>query len=191
MRQLDVYVDGSYSKTEALIEDMLPVGYTKITWANRIGTPGHVVHGGIVVIDHDTEEVLSLHRVNCTRPSFVEANNVGGEVIAAGLGFQWATYYINKMRELGDKEKYKVVIYHDYMGISEWIKPHGKKKWKANSTCSRVYIGLVESALSKCECELEFIKVKAHSGNKWNEIADLIAGGSSIDIDKQIEVTNI
>lgn len=191
MKQLDLYTDGSYTSSELLTEEMLPIGYDERLYSSNVGKAGLVTHGGFIVIDHDTEEPIHLHRIHCTRPSFVQSRNIGGEIIAAGLGFKWCVYYISQLQQLGDKEKYKVAIYHDYIGISEWIKPHYKKKWNAESPCSRIYVGLMENALVQGNCILEFVKVKAHSGNKWNEVADAIAGGYPVDLDMNVEITNI
>ena len=63
----------------------------------------------------------------------------------------------------------KVEIYHDYEGIGAWADRH----WKANNPLTQGYRDFVAEA--RQTMEISFVKVKAHSGNKYNEIADKLA----------------
>jgi ribonuclease HI len=63
----------------------------------------------------------------------------------------------------------KVEIYHDYEGIGAWA----DRRWKANNPLTQGYRDFVAEA--RQNMEISFVKVKAHSGNKYNEIADKLA----------------
>ena len=85
--------------------------------------------------------------------------NVAGEVMGAVRAIQYC-------RKYGIR---KVEIYHDYNGIGKW----GNDEWKANLPLTRNYKQFVANARS--EMEITFIKVAAHTGNRYNEEADRLA----------------
>lgn len=85
--------------------------------------------------------------------------NVIGEITGVLEGLKYAMY----------KGKKKAYIYHDYEGLSKWI----SKEWKVKSSDASYYINEINKY--KSEIELEFVKVKAHSGEKYNEICDKLA----------------
>ena len=77
-----------------------------------------------------------------------------------------STMAINYCLEHGIDE---VTIYHDYEGISKWA----NNEWKANHRLTQDYKSFVAEARKKMT--IDFVKVKAHTGNKYNEIADKLA----------------
>lgn len=87
------------------------------------------------------------------------SQNVIGEITGVLEGIKYAIF----------KKKTKAYIYHDYIGLSKWI----SKEWKINSSDASYYVNEVNN-YSK-EIALEFVKVKAHSGEKYNEICDKLA----------------
>ena len=92
-------------------------------------------------------------------PDFVQSYQVAGEA----LGTLHAIRY-------GIKHKYKqIVIYYDFAGIEKWA----NNEWKANKPVSKVYKDGIRR--TKDIIELNFKKVKAHSGNHFNEMADSLA----------------
>lgn len=60
-----------------------------------------------------------------------------------------------------------VTLYHDYAGLALW--PLGK--WRATSEVALRYLERVRAA----GIEVEWIKVKGHSGDHWNEFVDRMA----------------
>lgn len=84
--------------------------------------------------------------------------NVAGEVNAAMLAIEYGI-------ENGFE---KVIIHHDYTGIAGWA-----NGWKANEEGSKVYKEYIEEAKEKIK--IEFVKVKAHSKNELNDLADALA----------------
>lgn len=60
-------------------------------------------------------------------------------------------------------------IYYDYEGVSRWC----LGEWKTNKDGTRAYKAFYDSI--KENLSVEFIKVKAHSGDKYNDLADRLA----------------
>ncbi|WP_459202465.1 ribonuclease H1 domain-containing protein [Methanococcus sp. CF] len=88
-----------------------------------------------------------------------EMRNVAGEILASELAMEYAI----------SKNVKNLVIYHDYLGIEKWC----NGEWKTNKSGTIEYRKKCENYLKKLN--IEFVKVKAHSGDKNNEIADKLA----------------
>lgn len=86
--------------------------------------------------------------------------NVAGEV-------RGAIFAMNYCRNVGEK---RVTIYHDYTGISDWANGY----WKANTAFTREYKQIVATML-RDGFEINFVKIKSHSGDKYNDLADKMA----------------
>ena len=63
----------------------------------------------------------------------------------------------------------KIVIYHDYQGISSWA----NDEWKANNDLTKSYKDFIKNA--RKNLEIGFVKVKGHSNDKYNDWADRLA----------------
>jgi ribonuclease HI len=59
-----------------------------------------------------------------------------------------------------------VCIYHDYEGVSRWY----LNEWEANSQIARFYIKKRDQAFKALN--VSFVKVKGHSNNEYNDMAD-------------------
>ncbi len=90
---------------------------------------------------------------------FLPSRNVAGEVLGALAAAKWAV--VNGF--------YNLKIYHDYEGLSKWA----KGEWAAKSPVAAYYV----SEFSKYSGALtvEFVKVKGHSNNLYNEEVDSLA----------------
>lgn len=86
-------------------------------------------------------------------------HNVAGEIKGAEAAMKYAV-------EHGFS---KIIIYHDYEGISKWC----TGEWKTNKDGTKAYKAFYDSVKSKLK--VEFIKVKSHSNNKYNDLADKLA----------------
>lgn len=64
-----------------------------------------------------------------------------------------------------------VTINYDYEGIEKWI----TKEWKAKSKIARQYFSSFNDLVEKYDIKVTFNKVKAHSGDIYNEVADKLA----------------
>lgn len=85
--------------------------------------------------------------------------NVAGEIEGALSAIDWA---------LSNNYK-KVILYYDYEGIENWA----KGIWEAKKSLSKRYVQKIKD-YSK-SINIHFIKVKAHSGDEYNELADKLA----------------
>ncbi len=91
--------------------------------------------------------------------SMVSMRNVAGEITGSMEAMKYAVE--NKCK--------KLTIYHDYEGISKWC----QGLWKTNKEGTISYKKYYDSV--KKLVEIHFVKVKGHSGDKYNEVADKLA----------------
>jgi len=71
-----------------------------------------------------------------------------------------------------------IVIYHDYEGIARWC----TGEWKANKKGTKEYKKYYDSV--KESINIRFEKVKGHSGDKYNDLADELAKSALNDLKK-------
>lgn len=92
-------------------------------------------------------------------PELAEMRNVAGEIMGAAQAMKIA-------QKLGIGE---LTIYHDYEGIAKWC----TGEWKAKKTWTRKYKDYYDE-VSK-DVQITFVKVKGHSNDKYNDLADELA----------------
>lgn len=85
--------------------------------------------------------------------------NVAGEIYGAMAAMEYAIK--NDIRNL--------TIYYDYMGISKWC----TGEWKTNKKGTILYKKYYDQVKKKVS--ISFEKVKGHSGDKYNDLADSLA----------------
>lgn len=125
-----------------------------------------IVHGGAIIVV-DGEATFCRRYATKSKP-FVQSWNVGGELIAAMLGITDA------LAKYGTS--LPIVLKYDYEGIERWIQ--GRTKWRAKTPCAMFYVSTMQKIKGKNpSLNLSFEKVKAHSGEKWNELVDRVANG--------------
>jgi len=91
--------------------------------------------------------------------SLTSMRNVAGEIKGAEFAIDYAS-----------KSNYKkVIIHYDYEGIEKWC----TSEWKANKEGTKAYRDFYINAVKNII--IEFVKVKAHTGDKYNEEADILA----------------
>lgn len=111
---------------------------------------------GMVTIHNGKERYFSG---KVKEKDLAEMRNVAGEIKGAEAAMCYAI-----------KNNYeKLVIYHDYEGISKWC----TGEWKAKKKGTQDYKELFENVSKKLK--IEFVKVQGHSGDKYNDIADMLA----------------
>lgn len=116
---------------------------------------------GLVLLKDD--EVLLEYKKASDDNRYKEYYQVPGELKATMLGLSHAI----KMYEIKH-----IVVYHDYMGV----KAHAIGEWERDSQLSKDYYNWFQSFIEKNkDIKIEFIKVDAHKGNKYNERADVLA----------------
>ncbi len=114
-----------------------------------------VGYGGIIVYQEKEYEFSK----GTKDPRYTEFWNVSGELLAA-------QYVVNAAIEKGISS---CALYYDYKGIEAWA----KKDWKANNSVTKAYQEWMQEAMKKIH--IEFYKVAAHTGVRYNEIADTLA----------------
>ena len=89
----------------------------------------------------------------------VDMRNVAGEIQGAMKAMEFAV----------DNKISTITIYHDYLGISKWC----SGEWKANKKGTKAYKKFYDQC--KKQVSIIFEKVDAHTGDKYNEMADDLA----------------
>ncbi len=91
--------------------------------------------------------------------NYVSMRNVAGEILGSEMAIRYAI----------EKEYQLICIYYDYEGIEKWA----NHIWKANKEGTQAYQKFIDEARQKIN--ISFVKVLAHSGDMYNEIADQLA----------------
>ena len=92
-------------------------------------------------------------------PELASMRNVAGEI----KGSEFV------MRYCLENNIDSVDIYYDYEGIAAWA----EGRWKTNKLGTIAYKEFYDSI--KDRLKVKFVKVKGHSGNKYNDMADRLA----------------
>lgn len=111
---------------------------------------------GMVIIDTKNEYTFSKKIID---EKLAQMNNVAGEIAGAMAAMQYAA----------DNNKSRVYIFHDYAGISKWC----LGEWKTNKEGTIAYKKFYDEMIKKVD--IKFVKVKGHSNNKYNDMADELA----------------
>ncbi len=91
--------------------------------------------------------------------SLAEMNNVAGEIKGSEKAIKYCL----------DHRIKSITIYHDYEGISKWC----TGEWQAKKEGTKAYKEFFDEASKNVD--VHFVKVKGHSGDKYNDIADQLA----------------
>ena len=95
-----------------------------------------------------------------SNPEAATMRNVSGEVMAAMIA----------MREARGRGMNHLVIYHDYQGIADWC----TGAWKTKKEGTRIYKEYYQQ-MRLSGLHISFVKVEGHSGDVWNDHADMLA----------------
>ncbi|HPZ29791.1 MAG TPA: ribonuclease H family protein [Defluviitoga sp.] len=111
---------------------------------------------GIVFLENDSKKTYSFAGNN---PEYAKSRNIAGEISAAIYVMEYA-----------ESNKYeKLIINHDYIGLEKWA----KGDWKTNKKVTIAYKNCYD-IFSKLLI-IEFVWVKSHSGDHYNDLADKLA----------------
>lgn len=115
------------------------------------------VFGYGVVMFHNGEE---LHLSNSfDDEEMASMRNVAGEIYGSLASMEYAI----------EHNISHLTIYYDYMGIEKWC----TGEWKTNKAGTLAYKKYYDRARKKVN--ITFQKVKGHSGDKYNDLADQLA----------------
>ena len=95
------------------------------------------------------------------KPTQETSRNITGELQATMFAVKNAVL-------TGVKDIY---IGHDYQGISCYV----RKEWKPKSKESVAYTKWMLDAIKTYNLNIQFFKIKGHTGNEWNEVVDKVA----------------
>lgn len=115
------------------------------------------VFGYGVVMFHNSQEYHLKDSFN--DEEMASMRNVAGEIYGSMAAMEYAIK--NNIKNL--------TIYYDYMGISKWC----AGEWKTNKKGTIAYKKYYDQAKKKVH--ITFEKVKGHSGDKYNDLADKLA----------------
>jgi ribonuclease HI len=85
------------------------------------------------------------------------SHQIAGEIKAVTEAINWCRK--NRIIE--------VTIYYDYKGLEKWA----RGQWKAKKSISKDYTDFMRADDTK----IRWVKIKSHTGKKWNEYADRLA----------------
>ena len=142
----------SSQKSDEISEDEL-IAYVDGSFNPKTKVIGY----GVVIIDHEGRIFENMGSEE--GGSLIDQRNVAGEIFGSVRAIKIA---------LGQKKK-RIYIHYDYMGIECWA----KGSWKTNIDLTKNYKAFFDSI--KNDIEVVFIKVKAHSNDKYNDLADALA----------------
>lgn len=104
---------------------------------------------------------------NGDSPASLAIRNVAGEMLGAMFAVKWAI--TNGYSE--------VEIRYDYEGIEKWV----IGEWKAKNELAQKYVEAMNGW--KKSIRISFLKITAHSNNKYNDMADALAKSALIEGD--------
>ena len=110
-----------------------------------------------MVILKDGEEHTFCEKM--TDKELALMHNVAGEIKGSEAAMQYAV----------DHNIPEITIYHDYEGIAKWC----TGAWKATKPGTIAYQAFYREAVKKVK--VHFVKVKGHSNDKYNDMADQLA----------------
>lgn len=102
-------------------------------------------------------------------PQLGHAWNIDGECHATIEALRICTGEID-IQDVNIKET-DITLNYDYEGIEKWA----NRKWKIKSNIAKFYVREFDRLVSKYKLNITFNKIKAHSGNPYNDIADSLA----------------
>ncbi len=101
---------------------------------------------------------------NGDNPESLAIRNVAGEMLGAMYAVKWAM--INGYSE--------IELRYDYEGIEKWV----QGMWKAKNELARKYAAAMNDW--KRFIHISFLKIEAHSNNRYNDMADELAKSALI-----------
>lgn len=160
IEEAEAFVKGESASSCKVIEDPILleknpnalVAYVDGSYDNGTGEFSY----GMVLI-HGTQEQTFYQKF--TDSDLASMRNVAGEIKGAEAAMRYAV----------EQGFAKLYIFHDYEGIAKWC----QGVWKTNKEGTKAYKAYFDSIHDKID--VTFVKVAAHTGDKYNEMADQLA----------------
>ena len=112
---------------------------------------------GMVIIRPEQGELYFAEKYE--DEDLASMRNVAGEIKGSEAAMKFALDHGYK----------KLAIYYDYEGIRKWC----TGEWKTNKEGTRAYKAFYDQ--KKKDLKVKFVKVKGHSNDKYNDMADMLA----------------
>jgi ribonuclease HI len=119
--------------------------------ANAIG------YGVVIVQNEQVVKELLGQPPTTEEPSLLESYQIAGEIYGVRAAIEWC--------QKNNVEK--VTIAYDYTGLEMWA----TGEWQAKKPLSQEYVEFIQN----CGVNITWQKVAAHTGQRWNERADILA----------------
>lgn len=112
--------------------------------------------GAVILVDG---VLVSEEKKAGNSEMLVSMRNVAGEIAASVMAMRYAL----------DNGYEQITIFHDYEGIAKWC----TGEWKTEKDGTKKYKQFFDSVKSRLK--VSFVKVAAHTGVEYNELADKLA----------------
>lgn len=164
--QIDGYSGASYKsfKTEEEAKDFLKYEESKTDLSGlcayvdgSFNAEKRIYGSGAVILIDGV--LLSELKKTGNSEMLVSMRNVAGEITASVMAMRYAL----------DNGYEQITIFHDYEGISKWC----TGEWKTEKDGTKKYKQFFDSVKSRLR--VSFVKVAAHTGVEYNELADKLA----------------
>ena len=146
-----VSVSGETKNYKDIPKDTL-IAYVDGSFSEEVGEYGYGA-----VIFYNGEEIHISGKGS--EEYMISMRNVAGEITAARKVMEYAV----------EKKCNEITIYHDYEGIAKWC----QGLWKTNKQGTIEFKEYFDSIRNIVK--VGFIKVKGHSGDEYNDLADKLA----------------
>lgn len=147
------FMGGNKVDQKVVDEDSVIIAYVDGSYNKQKKQYG----SGVVLLEKN--EVIDKLTIPGNEEDYLDSHQIAGEVIGCLEAMKWAI----------EQGKKKLIIYYDYQGIESWA----TKEWQAKKPISLDYVR--EFGQLKEKVEVEFRKVKGHSGDTYNDLADELA----------------
>lgn len=141
----------------SLFDESIPQKNTAVAYVDGSYNIKTKIFGCGVVIFYDGED--TTFSKSFSDPEMASMRNVAGEIEGAKLAMQYCL----------DNNIEEIDIYYDYEGIEKWC----SGAWKTNKSGTVAYKQFYNEVIKNVK--VNFIKVKGHSGDKYNDMADRLA----------------
>lgn len=119
-------------------------------------------YGGVILTED--EKIIYQFSGEIEDENIKKMKQVGGEIEAVIFALKWIKENIENYKD------YCIKIYYDYEGLNKWI----NGEWKTKNIYTYNYKNEIINILNE-KINIEWIKVKSHSKDKWNNYADILA----------------
>ena len=160
LKEAEDYMEGALEQEEPqifLTDDSNPSTEIVIAYVDgSYDVNTHQYGSGVVILWQGEKKAFSFKG---DTPELADMRNVAGEIVGAQKAMEFA---------IENKAK-KIIIYYDYEGIEKWC----TGAWRAKKEGTQMYAKAYKKMAQ--EIQIEFVKVRAHTGDKYNEEADILA----------------